>query len=149
MICSNAGGLSIEPHAAPFTPAVIMAGGHESRPYAKHAATSLAPAKCCGISPAVQRGSNPLPIFATLQALDLATTLAAFHYGGYEANAITASILPILGPVAGLVAAKVLLVLIATMAVSAGKRRPVRIANFAYLGVVAWNLQIVVRLVLQ
>jgi hypothetical protein len=51
-------------------------------------------------------------VFFALQLADLFTTLLVFQLGGYEANPLVARMLPRLGLLAGLVAAKHLAVLI-------------------------------------
>jgi hypothetical protein len=72
--------------------------------------------------------------FFVLQALDLATTLIAFHFGAFEVNPLVGRLTTQLGPTGGVLAAKVVAVLIALRL-----RKLVWVANLFYLGVVCWN----------
>ncbi len=51
--------------------------------------------------------------FVALQLLDLATTLFAFHLGGYEVNPLVARMATIFGPIGGVAVSKALAVIIA------------------------------------
>ena len=52
--------------------------------------------------------------FFVLQALDLATTLVAFHFGAFEVNPLVGRLTTLLGPTGGVLASKVVAVLIAS-----------------------------------
>jgi len=86
-------------------------------------------------------------LFAALQLLDFATTITAFSLGGVEKNALVSWTLPLLGPVTGVLVCKLLLIGVAAGAVMIGRRRAVLLANFAYAGVIVWNLHVVIRLI--
>jgi hypothetical protein len=79
--------------------------------------------------------------FFVLQALDLATTLVAFHFGAFEVNPLVGRLTTLLGPTGGVLASKVVAVLIALRL-----RKLLWIANLFYLGVVCWNTFIVLIL---
>ena len=76
-----------------------------------------------------------------LQIMDILTTLAAFHVGGFEANPLVARFTRELGATRGLIFAKVIALLIAL-----GVRRRVWLVNVFYVGVVVWNLYVVMSL---
>jgi hypothetical protein len=79
--------------------------------------------------------------FAGLQILDLLTTLAAFHFGGYEANPLVAELTEHLGRFRGVVASKLIAIFIAL-----GVRRLVWVVNLFYTGIVVWNLVVLLAL---
>ena len=79
--------------------------------------------------------------FVGLQALDLATTLAAFHYGAFEVNPLVAGLTQHLGRFRGVAASKVLAVCVAL-----GVKRLVWIVNLFYAGIVVWNALVVIAL---
>ena len=79
--------------------------------------------------------------FFVLQALDLATTLVAFHFGAFEVNPLVGRLTTLLGPTGGVLAGKVVAVLIALRL-----RKLLWVANLFYLGVVCWNTFIVLIL---
>jgi Domain of unknown function (DUF5658) len=79
--------------------------------------------------------------FIVLQALDLVTTLIAFHYGAFEVNPLVARFTTLLGPVGGVLCSKVIAVLIAYRV-----RRLAWVVNLFYSGVVCWNTFIVIAL---
>jgi hypothetical protein len=79
--------------------------------------------------------------FFVLQALDLATTLIAFHFGAFEVNPLVSRLTTLLGPTGGVLASKVVAVLIALRL-----RNLLWVANLFYLGVVCWNTLIVLIL---
>jgi hypothetical protein len=89
---------------------------------------------------------NALLIFSFLQLVDLGTTVAVLRLGGVEENPLVKALM-VFGPVAGLILAKVI-----TLALGAGcflstKPRALRLANFAFAGIIVWNLSIIARLV--
>jgi len=79
--------------------------------------------------------------FFVLQALDLATTLIAFHFGAYEVNPLVGRLTTLLGPTGGVLTSKVVAVLIALRL-----RKLMWVANLFYVGVVCWNTFIVLIL---
>lgn len=88
---------------------------------------------------------NHMPLFQVfvfLQFLDLLTTVLVLKLGGYEANPLVHYLR--FGPVGGLVIAKGLVVAIGGAVIWYHRHRVVFIANYAYAGVVCWNLLAVV-----
>jgi hypothetical protein len=79
--------------------------------------------------------------FFVLQALDLVTTLIAFHFGAFEVNPLVGRLTTLLGPTGGVLASKVAAVLIALRV-----RKLVWVVNLFYVGVVCWNTLILVFL---
>jgi uncharacterized protein DUF5658 len=79
--------------------------------------------------------------FVVLQILDILTTLAAFHGGGFEANPIVARLTRELGVTGGLIGGKVIALLIVL-----GVRRRVWVVNLFYAAVVLWNVYVVLSL---
>ncbi len=79
--------------------------------------------------------------FVGLQLLDIFTTLAAFHFGAFEANPLMARLTGEFGATGGLVAGKVMALLIVL-----GVRRRVWIVNLFYAAVVIWNVYVVLTL---
>jgi Domain of unknown function (DUF5658) len=79
--------------------------------------------------------------FIVLQVLDLVTTLVAFHFGAFEVNPLVGHLTTLLGPAAGIVASKIIAVLIAM-----GVRRRIWVVNLFYTGVVCWNTYVVLAL---
>ena len=73
--------------------------------------------------------------FIVLQVLDLTTTLIAFHYGAFELNPLIGRLTKILGPTGGVLFTKVIAVLIIFR-----MRKLMWVANLFYLGVVCWNI---------
>jgi hypothetical protein len=76
--------------------------------------------------------------FIALQILDLATTLFAFHLGGYEVNPLVARMTAIFGPLGGVAVSKVLAVLIAWRV-----QKLLWVANLFYTGIVSWNILLI------
>jgi hypothetical protein len=84
---------------------------------------------------------NARSTFALLQVLDVCTTLAAFHVGAFEVNPIVAHLTVLLGRFNGVVLSKVIALLLAL-----GVRRRLWIVNLFYIGVIGWNLIVLVAL---
>jgi hypothetical protein len=82
--------------------------------------------------------------FVVLQILDLLTTLAAFHVGAFEVNPLVANLTVQFGRVRGVIISKLIAV-----AIAMGIRRLVWVINLFYLGVVGWNVVVVVLLYLK
>ena len=75
--------------------------------------------------------------FVVLQVLDFFTTMLAFHVGAFEVNPLVAHLNLLFGPVGGVLASKVIAVVIAL-----GVRKRLWIVNVFYVGVVCWNVVI-------
>jgi uncharacterized protein DUF5658 len=84
---------------------------------------------------------NTRASFISIQLLDLLTTLAAFRVGGFEANPLVASLITNFGRVGGVVLSKVIALLLAL-----GVRRRLWVVNLIYIGVICWNVVVVVSL---
>ena len=82
--------------------------------------------------------------FATLQVLDLLTTLAVFHAGAFEANPLVAWLISHFGRFGGVLVSKLIPVLIAVRV-----KRLIWVANLFYVGVVFWNIVILITLLLK
>ncbi len=72
--------------------------------------------------------------FFVLQALDLFTTLIAFYFGAFEVNPLVSRLITLFGPTGGVLASKVVAVLIALRL-----RKLMWVANLFYIGIVCWN----------
>ena len=79
--------------------------------------------------------------FIVLQLLDLTTTLIAFHYGAFEVNPLVGRLTKIFGPIGGVLFSKVFAVLIIFRV-----RKLMWVANLFYLGVVCWNIIVLLGL---
>jgi hypothetical protein len=78
-------------------------------------------------------------VFVFLQLLDGLTTVSVLEHGGYEANPIVNKMMG-LGPVHGLVLAKLLVVVVAAAILYRRRERVLFIANYVYAGIVCWNM---------
>lgn len=87
-----------------------------------------------------------LLIFSFLQLADLGTTVAVLRLGGVEENPLIKHLMAF-GPVEGLILAKVVTLAIGLGCFLATKPRALRLANFVFAAIVAWNLSIIARLV--
>lgn len=85
--------------------------------------------------------------FVFLQIADLATTVAVLNLGGHEQNPLILALMSF-GPLAGLVVAKCAALAIGVVCLVASRHRALRVANFVFVAIVAWNLSIAVRLLL-
>ena len=79
--------------------------------------------------------------FAVLQILDLLTTIVVFHFGGFEANPIVASLTAHFGRIRGLLLSKAI-----AIALALGVRRLVWVINLFYMGIVCWNVLVLLLL---
>ncbi len=79
--------------------------------------------------------------FFGLQFLDLATTLAAFHYGGFEANPLVADLTRHFGQFRGVVTSKLI-----ALCIALGVKRLVWVINLFYAAIVCWNVIVLVGL---
>ena len=89
-----------------------------------------------------------LIFFLALQIADVLSTLCAFALGGFESNPIVARLVS-LGPVAGLLVAKFIVVGLVGVLLWRGGLRRIRTVNLAYSVIVLWNLSIITRLALR
>jgi hypothetical protein len=72
--------------------------------------------------------------FIVLQALDLVTTLVAFHFGAFEVNPLVGHLATVLGPAGGVLCSKAIAILIALRV-----QKLLWLINLFYIGVVCWN----------
>ena len=86
-----------------------------------------------------------LLIFVFLQLADLVTTVVVFRLGGVEQNPLVRLLMGV-GPVQGVILAKVVALGIGAGCVLAAKHRALRVANLVFAGIVIWNLSIIARL---
>ena len=84
---------------------------------------------------------NAKSSFIVLQALDLITTLVAFHFGAFEVNPLAGRLTALFGSTGGVFFSKVIAVLIVFRV-----RKLMWFANLFYLGVVCWNTFILLAL---
>jgi len=89
--------------------------------------------------------TNVLLLFFFLQAADLATTAVALNLGGVENNPLVRAFMW-MGPLVGLITAKIVVLLVATACAVSRKYRPLHCANAAFAGIVVWNLTVIARL---
>src|ERR1700720_1675665 len=93
------------------------------------------------------KGMNIADIFASrfffivVQALDLVTTLIAFHFGAFEVNPLVGRLTTTFGRPGGVLFSKVIAVLIIFRV-----RKLKWFANLFYLGVVCWNTVVLLAL---
>lgn len=80
-------------------------------------------------------------IFVVLQALDLTTTLLAFHFGAFEVNPLVGRLTSEFGPAGGVLISKLIAILIVFRV-----RKLMWVANIFYLGIVCWNTFILLAL---
>jgi hypothetical protein len=89
-----------------------------------------------------------LSVYTLLQFADLATTAVTMRLGGVELNPLVHLFMTI-GPLAGLLLAKLVAMLAAMGCVFLKKPRPLRCANLVFAAIVAWNLTIIARLLVS
>ncbi|HVN05850.1 MAG TPA: DUF5658 family protein [Bryobacteraceae bacterium] len=78
-------------------------------------------------------------VFLYLQVLDLLTTLIGFKLGLAEASPFIRALLRF-GPVAALILAKVMALVLAGACVTLHKPRLIRWVSYWFAGLIAWNL---------
>jgi hypothetical protein len=81
-------------------------------------------------------------IFVYMQLLDVLTTLVGFKLGAAEASPFI-HLLMQAGPVAGVVAAKLLALAIGGICIYTKKHHLIRWITYWYCGLVVWNLMVV------
>ena len=86
-----------------------------------------------------------MSVFCFLQAADLATTVVTLKLGGVENNPLIRFFMMV-GPLVGLVLAKLVVLLVGAGCVASGRLNPLRRANVAFAVVVGWNLVVIARL---
>jgi hypothetical protein len=69
------------------------------------------------------------------------TTLVAFHFGAFEVNPLVGHLAALLGPTGGVLFSKVVAVLIAFRV-----RKLMWVVNLFYIGIVCWNVLILLAL---
>ena len=84
-------------------------------------------------------------IFLALQAADFATTAIVLRLGGAESNPLVRHFMAA-DPLQGLLAAKLVALAIGAICLVGNKHRALRVTNFAFGGIVAWNVTILTRL---
>ena len=109
----------LEASGAPSLSAALVAG--HDRPFAAFAFIPL------------------FHVFVFLQVLDALTTVGVLQRGGFEANPIV-NMLMELGPVNGILIAKLLVVVVGAAILWNGRQRVLFIANYIYAGIICWNL---------
>ena len=82
--------------------------------------------------------------FASLQVLDLLTTLAAFHAGAFEVNPLVARLTLQFGRFGGVFMSKVIAVVIAL-----GVKQRLWVVNLFFSCVVSWNIVVLIILSLR
>ncbi len=83
-----------------------------------------------------------LTIFVALQVLDILTTLLGLQMGAEESSAFLGRLMSV-GPVAALLIAKILAVMLVAIAMKVKRPRIVVFLNFWFAAVVSWNLAII------
>ena len=83
-----------------------------------------------------------LTIFIALQALDILTTLLGLEIGAEESSAFLGKLMSV-GPVAALLIAKIIAVLLVAIAMKVKRPRIVVFLNFWFAAIVSWNLAII------
>jgi len=80
-------------------------------------------------------------IFIYLQLLDLLTTLVGFRVGAAEASPFIRMMMHV-GPVAGVVASKIIALGIGAVCVAFNKGHLIRWISYWYGGLIVWNLMV-------
>jgi hypothetical protein len=93
------------------------------------------------VTSAIRTKANGFQVFVALQCLDALTTLIFLSRGVTEGNPVVSGMMPFVhAQWIGLFAAKSLAMLIGFYCYRHGKFAALRIANFGYAAIVAWNL---------
>jgi len=80
-----------------------------------------------------------LTVFVALQVLDILSTLLGLQMGAKEASFFVARLMSI-GPIAALLLAKIMAVLLVSLALKFKRPRVVVFLNYWFAAVVTWNL---------
>jgi len=83
-------------------------------------------------------------LFVLLQFLDLITTLVGFRMGAAEASPLIRLMMHA-GPAAGVVLSKVAALGLCLISISTGRHRLIRWIAYWYIGLVIWNLGVILR----
>ena len=83
-----------------------------------------------------------IQLFLLLQLLDAVTTVIGFQVGLGEASPFVRYIMQF-GPVTGLLASKVIAILLAGFCVSSGRYQVIRYVNYWYSALVLWNVTLI------
>jgi hypothetical protein len=92
-----------------------------------------------------RRGHFPTPsltVFVALQALDILTTLLGLQLGASEGSMFLSRLMRV-GPVAALLIAKIIAVLLVALALKFKRPRVVVFLNYWVAAVVSWNLVVI------
>lgn len=79
-------------------------------------------------------------IFVYLQVLDLLTTMVGFRVGASEASPFIAKLIVSTSPFVGVLASKVVGLVLGTICVTMNKSHLVTWINYWFAGLVVWNL---------
>jgi hypothetical protein len=100
--------------------------------------------------PFLTRREFPTPslsVFFSLQALDVLTTMIGLRLGAAEASMFVGRLIR-LGPLAGLLLAKLFAVLLVMAAIRYKRQRVIVFLNYWFAVVVTWNLVTILRVVM-
>jgi len=89
-----------------------------------------------------------LAVFFSLQALDVLTTMIGLRLGASEGSLFVGRLIS-LGPLPGLLLAKLFAVLLAMAAIRFKRQRVIVFLNYWFAAVVTWNLVTILRAVLR
>jgi hypothetical protein len=96
--------------------------------------------------PFLSRKEFPAPsltVFVALQTLDILTTMLGLHMGASEASYFVGRLMRA-GPLAALLIAKILAVLLVALALKFKRPRVVVFLNYWFAAVVSWNCALLV-----
>ncbi len=96
-------------------------------------------------APALDISTRVIVVFAALQALDVLTTILGWRLGAQEANPFIARLMDV-GPVPGLLLAKLLGFVLFLAVFVARRTRLARLLNLWFAGLITWNLVIIFTL---
>ena len=83
-----------------------------------------------------------ITLFVALQVLDILTTLLGLEMGAEESSAFLGKLMRV-GPMAALLIAKIIAVLLVAIAMKMKRPRIVVFLNFWFAAIVSWNLVII------
>lgn len=121
---------------------MLSVGGRAKLGFFDSAATLKAKRNSPTNSPDVSKpelSNRAIIVFVALQALDVVTTLVGLRTGAQEANIIVARLMH-LGPMTGLLIAKLVGFLLIIPVFVGGRAHLIRLLNFWFAGIVIWNL---------
>jgi hypothetical protein len=94
-------------------------------------------------SPRLNTWLPSLQVFLFLQLLDALTTFLGFRAGLTEASPFVGMLVRV-GPLTGLLADKVVAVLLAVFCIWSGRARMIQWINYWYAALVTWNIFLIV-----